>query len=70
MLGILILKNHRSFGEELKYEIQDLFKTFVDFFTSIYESLCNSFGTDIVNLFGIAIGALIIMLVAMAIINR
>ena len=66
--------NHRNFGEELIYEIKELFRDFANFFVMIkentYDVLCANFGADIVNLFAIAIGFLLIMIIAMAIINR
>ncbi len=73
-MNFYLLAAKRTLGEEIKYQMEDLFRSFKDFFMLIkentYDVLCNNFGTDIVNLFCIALAALIVMLVATAIINR
>ena len=73
-MKIHLLQVKRTIGEEIKYQIEDLFRTFTDFFIMIkentYDVLCENFGADIINLFFIAGGALLIMIVALAIINR
>ncbi|MGN1338223.1 MAG: hypothetical protein ACI4WW_07090 [Candidatus Coprovivens sp.] len=67
---ILLLSNYkRSFWEELKYEVNDLFETIIEFFTDIYNSLFSMFGS-ITNLFLIAIGALALMLILIKVIGR
>lgn len=74
ILDFIILKNNRSFGEEAKFEFQDLLNDFMDFFRFIkehtYDVLVNSWGADITNLFGIALIAFLIMFIALKIINR
>ena len=67
---ILLLSDHkRTFWEELKYEVEDLFNVIIEFFMDIYDTICGVLGGDLANLFLIALGALIVMLVAMSIIN-
>lgn len=73
-MNFYLLEVKRTLGEELKYQVEDLFRSFSDFFIMIkentYDVLCNNFGTDIVNLFCIALAALLVMIVAISIINR
>ncbi len=64
----------QSFWEQLKAEIKDVIDMFSDFFLMIkevtYDVLANRVGGDVVNLFLIAIGVIVVMLVCLAIINR
>ena len=74
MNNLLLIKANRSFGDQIKYEIKDLFNSFSDFFSLIkehtYDALGASIGYDITNLFFLGISALLVMLIAMKIINR
>lgn len=73
-MNFLILKGDRTFWQEVQYEVEDLFQTFIDFFVMIKEStydvLVESFGAQVVNMSLIALGALLIMLICLRIINR
>ncbi len=69
--NILLISDYkRTFWEEVKYQVEDLFSVVIDFFEGLYSGITGILGTDITNLFLIALAALIVMLVAMAIINR
>lgn len=73
-MNFLILEGHRTFWQEVQFEIEDLFQTFIDFFVMIkentYDLLVNSFGAQVVNMSLIALGALLIMLICLRVINR
>ncbi len=60
--------------ERIEYEIKDLLKMFVEFFQMIkevtYDLLAGYIGETVLNMGLITIGALIIMLICLKIINR
>lgn len=77
MNGIYFLTIKESLtdiGHNLKIEFLDLLDDFKDFFllikTHTYDILCMKFGTEVVNLFGIALIFLAIMLIATKVINK
>ena len=37
-MNFLILEGHRTFWQEVQFEIEDLFQTFIDFFVMIKEN--------------------------------
>ena len=69
-----ILKDNRSFSEIIKEQLQNIWYEIVDFFVLIkentYDLLCTVFDPTIVNLLLVGIGVVLIMVIAMAIINR
>ena len=69
-----ILKDNRGFGEIIKEQLQSIWREIVDFFVLIkentYDLLCEIFDPTIVNLLLVGIGVVLIMVVAMAVINR
>lgn len=72
ILNYLLIKE--SFADQLKNELQDIINMFEEFFLMIkevtYDVLVNWVGGDITNMFLVGIGALAIMLIALAVINK
>ncbi len=72
ILTYLLVK--QTFWEDLMEELEDVWKMFEDFFLMIkevtYDVLVNSVGGESVNLILIGIGAVAVMLILLAIINR
>lgn len=64
----------RTFWDQVEYEITDLWKMIVEFFQMIkevtYDLLAGLVGETVLNMFLIGIGALVIMLICLKIINR
>lgn len=63
-----------SFWEQVQYEFRDLVDMFKDFFIMIkevtYDVVAGAIGGTTLNVILVVIGALVIMIVCMAIINR
>ncbi len=74
MFGIQLLKNHRTFWEEVQFELKDMIETIQEFFIMIkentYDALVVRFGADAVNILLIGIGVVLIMIICLKIINR
>ena len=72
ILNYLLIKE--SFGDQLKNEFKDIITMFEEFFLMIkevtYDVVVNWVGGDVANMFLIGIGALAIMLIALAVINK
>ena len=72
ILNYLLVKE--SFGDQLKNELKDIVTMFEEFFLMIkevtYDVVVNWVGGDVTNMFLIGIGALAIMLIALAVINK
>lgn len=68
------LLRERTFWERVQYEIEDLGKMIMEFFQMIkevtYDLLAGFVGETVLNMFLIGVGALLIMLLCLKIINR
>jgi len=69
-----LLKDDRTIGEKIKDQFFDILNEIKDFFIVIkentYDLLCTFLDPMIVNLILIAIGIVIVMLIAITLINR
>lgn len=72
LLSYILVK--QTFWDQLMDEFKDIGKALSDFFLMIkevtYDVIAGKVGSDIVNLFLIAIGVIAIIMVCLAIINR
>lgn len=72
LLNYLIVKE--SFWDQLADEFKDVLSMFGDFFQMIkevtYDVLANAIGGDMAMLLVIAVGAIAVMLICLAIINK
>ncbi|HAB67491.1 MAG TPA: hypothetical protein DCE23_09005 [Firmicutes bacterium] len=72
LLSYILVK--QTFWDQLMDEFKDIGKAISDFFLMIkevtYDVIAGKVGSDIVNLFLIAIGVIAIIMVCLAIINR
>lgn len=71
---LVYLLAKKTFWESVKYELEDIAEMIKEFFLMIkevtYDVLAGFVGENVVNMFLIGIGALVIMLICLKIINR
>lgn len=72
LLTYLLVK--KTFWETVQYEIKDLIEMIKEFFLMIkeitYDALAGIVGEGVLNMFLIGVGALVIMLICLKVINR
>ena len=71
---LVYLLAKKTFWESVKYELEDIAEMIKEFFLMIkevtYDVLAGFVGENVVNMLLISIGALVIMLICLKIINR
>ena len=74
MFGIQLLKNHRTFWEEVQFELKDMIETIQEFFIMIkentYDALVARFGAEAINILLLGIIVVLIMLIALKLMNH
>ena len=74
MQMLVLLKDDKSFWDKLKEQLLDVWHELLDFFIVIkentYDLLCTIIDPSIANLLLIAIGIVVVMIIAITLINK